>query len=97
MMARNSFISNGQLAETGGMSLNTYARLFKEQKGYSPHKYLLRMRVEKYCNLLHHSWLSIEQVASACGFSDRYYSTGVFSRTMLASPGEYRRNSVLGN
>jgi len=94
---RNTEISNSQLALIGGMSVNAYARLFKEQTGYSPRKYLLRMRVEKSCNLLHHSDLSIEQIASACGFSDRYYFTRVFSRTMLASPGEYRRNSVLAN
>ena len=94
---RSTEISNGQLAAIGGMSVNAYARLFKEQTGYSPRKYLLRMRVEKSCNLLHHSDLSIEQIASACGFSDRYYFTRVFSRTMLASPGEYRRNSVLTN
>ncbi len=94
---RNTEISNSQLALTGSMSVNAYARLFKEQTGYSPRKYLLRMRVEKACNLLHHSELSIEQIASACGFSDRYYFTRVFSRTMLASPGEYRRNSVLAN
>jgi AraC-like DNA-binding protein len=94
---RSTEISNGQLALIGGMSVNAYARLFKEQTGYSPRKYLLKMRVEKACNLLHHSDLSIEQIASACGFSDRYYFTRVFSRTMLASPGEYRRNSVLTN
>ena len=94
---RSTEISNGQLAFIGGMSVNAYARLFKEQTGYSPRKYLLRMRVEKSCNLLHHSDLSIEQIASACGFSDRYYFTRVFSRTMLASPGAYRRNSVLAN
>jgi AraC-like DNA-binding protein len=90
-------ISNGQLAETGGMSVNAYARLFKEQTGYSPRKYLLRMRVEKACNLLHHSELSIDQIASSCGFTDRYYFTRVFSKTMEASPGEYRKNSILGN
>jgi len=89
-------ISNKQLASTAGMSVNAYARLFKEQTGYSPRKYLRRMRVEKSCNLLHHSDLSIEQIASACGFSDRYYFTRVFSNTMEASPGEYRKNSIFG-
>jgi AraC-like DNA-binding protein len=89
-------ISNSLLANTSGMSVNAYSRLFKEQTGYSPRKYLLRMRVEKSCNLLHHSDLSIEQIASACGFSDRYYFTRVFSKTMDASPGEYRKNSIFG-
>lgn len=89
-------ISNSKLAETGGMSVNAYARLFKEQTGYSPRKYLVRMRVEKACNLLHHSELSIEQIASACGFSDRYYFTRIFTKTMKVSPGAYKKNSISG-
>jgi len=93
---RKTEISNSQLACSAGMSVNAYARLFKEHTGYTPRKYLLRMRVEKSCNLLHHSDLSIEQIASACGFSDRYYFTRVFSKTMEASPGEYRKNSIFG-
>ncbi len=88
-------IKNNILAEKGGMSVNAYARLFKEQTGYPPRKYLLRMRIEKACNMLHHSELSIDQIASSCGFSDRYYFTRIFSRTMKVSPGIYRRNGVL--
>jgi transcriptional regulator GlxA family with amidase domain len=78
------------------MSVNAFARLFKEQTAYSPRKYLVRMRVEKACNLLHHSELSIEQIAAACGFADRYYFTRVFTQNMHTSPGAYRKNSVLG-
>ncbi len=88
-------ISNTTLAGLGGMSVNAYARLFKEQTAYSPRKYLLRMRVDKACSLLHHSDLSIEQIASFCGFSDRYYFTRIFSRTMNIPPGAYRKHSSL--
>lgn len=88
-------IRNTTLAQNGGMSVNAYARLFKEQTGYSPRKYLMRMRVEKACSLLHHSDLNIDQVASYCGFADRYYFTRIFSRTMQVPPGVYRRNGVL--
>lgn len=88
-------IANASLAQIGGMSVNAYARIFKEQTGYSPRKYLLKMRVEKACNLLHHSNLTIEQIASECGFSDRYYFTRIFTRTMSVSPGVYRKNGVL--
>lgn len=93
---RETQIKNSKLAAMGGMSVNAYARLFKDQTGYSPRKYLLRMRVEKACNLLHHSDLSIEQVASACGFSDRYYFTRIFTQTMELSPGAYKKNSISG-
>jgi transcriptional regulator with XRE-family HTH domain len=33
----------------------------------------------------------------ATGFTDRYYFTRVFSKTMEASPGEYKKNSIFGN
>lgn len=89
-------ISNSLLAAAGGMSVNAYARLFKEQTSFSPRKYLIRMRVEKACNMLHHSGLSIDQIASACGFADRYYFTRIFTRTMKISPGAYRKNSLSG-
>ena len=94
---REIVISNQTLSQEGGMSVNAYARLFKEQTGFSPRRYLSRMRVEKACNLLHHSELTIEQIAAACGFTDRYYFTRVFTQTMLISPGAYRKNSVLGS
>jgi len=94
---RETEISNNTLSSLGGMSVNAYARLFKDQTGFSPRKYLSRMRVEKACNLLHHSDLSIDQIAASCGFSDRYYFTRVFTQTMKTSPGSYRKNSVLSN
>jgi transcriptional regulator GlxA family with amidase domain len=91
---RETDISNGLLAAQGGMSVNAFARLFKDQTAFPPRKYLLRMRVEKACNMLHHSDLSIDQIASECGFSDRYYFTRIFTRTMKISPGAYRKNSM---
>ncbi len=94
---RETEISNSQLAETVGMSVNAYAHLFKEQTAYPPRKYLLRMQVEKACNLLNHSEYSIDQFASSCGFTDRYYFTRVFSKTMEASPDEYKKNRIFGN
>jgi len=91
----NTSILNSALAREGAMSVNAYARLFKEQTGYSPRKYLLRMRVEKASNMLHHSELSIDQIAASCGFSDRYYFTKIFGRTMKISPGVYRRSGMM--
>ena len=87
-------IENRELAEVGGMASNSYIRLFREQTGYSPKKYLQRMRVEQACTLLHHSNISIKEIASLCGFSDRYYFTKIFTRVMKISPAAYRKNSL---
>ncbi len=86
-------LRNSTLADMGGMSVNAYARIFKDQTGYTPRRYLQRMRVEKACNLLHHSDLSIDQIAGECGFSDRYYFTRIFTRTMHIPPGTYRKHA----
>jgi AraC-like DNA-binding protein len=90
---READLGNDKLAAIGGMSVNAYAKLFREQTGFTPRRYLIRMRVEKACNLLHHSDLSIEQIASECGFSDRYYFTRIFTRTMEVPPGSYRKHT----
>jgi transcriptional regulator GlxA family with amidase domain len=87
-------IENRELAEAGGMAVNSYSRLFREQTGFSPKKYLLRMRVEQACTLLHHSNRSIKEIAALCGFSDRYYFTKIFTRMMKISPAAYRKNCL---
>jgi len=89
-------IRNQELAVLNHMSDNSFARLFREQTGKSPRQYLIRLRIEKACTLLHHYDPSIEQVAASCGFSDRYYFTKIFSRSMGISPGQYRKNSLVG-
>ena len=87
-------IESRDLASQAGMANNSYARLFREQTGYSPGKYLQRMRVEQACSMLHHSGMTIKEIASLCGFSDRYYFTKIFTRIMKISPAAYRKNSL---
>jgi AraC family transcriptional regulator len=89
-------IPNKDLADAGRMSVNGFARLFREQTGYTPHRYLMRMRIEKASGLLHHSGMSIETIASECGFSDRYYFTRIFSNLSGISPAAYRKAGIIG-
>lgn len=94
MNLRRSRIENRELAERARMSVNSYARLFKEQTGYTPGKYLQRMRVEKASNMLHHSDMSIDQIAMECGFCDRYHLSKVFARIMEIPPASYRNSGI---
>jgi AraC-like DNA-binding protein len=88
-------LPNEKLAETMNMSTNSFARLFKQQTGHSPQKYLAKIRIENACNLLHHSILSINEIAEHCGFSDRYYFTKVFTSLIFMPPAQYRKQVLL--
>ena len=88
-------LTNEILASTIKMSTNAFARLFKQQTGNSPQKYLTNTRIENACNLLHHSSLSINEIADLCGFADRYYFTKVFKSSILLPPAQYRKQVLL--
>ena len=73
--------------------MNIYAliRLFRERTGLTPAMYARERRIEVACVLLHHSAKSIEEIASACGFCDRYHFTHAFIRSRKTSPAAFRK------
>jgi len=57
-----------RLAQTVGCARSTFAAIFKEATGFSPHQYLTRQRMEMAHKLLTTSALSVEDVARRCGY-----------------------------
>jgi transcriptional regulator GlxA family with amidase domain len=47
--------------------------------------------------LLHTTFLSVKQIASAAGFHDTHHFVREFRRVFGRPPGEYRRTAVFGN
>ena len=91
----NLKLTNELLSSSVSMSANSFARLFKQETGFSPQRYLTKIRIEHACNLMHHSNLSINDIADFSGFSDRYYFTKVFHSLMSVSPARYRKQVLL--
>jgi AraC family transcriptional regulator len=85
-------ISLGELAKACGLSISRFARAFKQATGESPHRWLVKRRVEAAKELLRSSDLSIAEIALDCGFSDQSHLTRVFSVMAGATPGTWRRN-----
>ena len=83
------------LAASAGLSVGAFIRWFREETGSTPAAFVVRRRVIEACRLLRYSDLSIEAVAEATGFANRYHFTRVFSREVRDSPGAYR--SRIGN
>ena len=80
-----------ELAAAAGLSPAHYSSLFREQTGFSPIDYLIRLRVQHACRLLDRTTQRVHEVAAAVGYDDPYYFTRCFRRVMGRSPREYRR------
>lgn len=84
-------ISLDELAAEVRLSPFHFARMFKLSLGVPPRVYLTRLRVEKACELLEQTDLSITEIALEVGYSSNQVLARVFLKHMRLSPSEYRR------
>lgn len=79
------------LSRAAGLSPNALLRRFRATTGLSPRQYLHHRRLADACARLHHSRETIEEIAAATGFYDRYHFTRVFTRARGLGPAAFRR------
>lgn len=84
-------LSNPALATNAKLATNAFNRLFTEEVGVSPQKYVKKKRIDRACALLHHSNYPIELVAGETGFADRYHFSKIFKQITGLSPARYRK------
>ncbi len=82
---------NAELAKLAGLNRESFIRLFHRECAESPGVLSRRLRVEHACRLLHYSNRSIDEIATQCGFADRYHFSRVFSRLMHCAPAAFRK------
>lgn len=80
-----------RLASECGLSVRHFTRVFRQSTGVSPHRWLLKYRVDRARDMLANKALSLSQVALLCGFADQSHFTRVFAAATGASPGAWRR------
>ena len=69
-------------------------RSFKKHASLSPLSYLNKLRIEKAKELLlHERFLSVDEVASRCGFNDSFYFSTSFKRQVGVSPLAFRKSN----
>jgi AraC family transcriptional regulator len=81
-----------ELAAEIGYSRSHFLRMFRATTGMTPHRYVLRRRVERARQLLEQVELSIAEVAFRCGFSSQAHLTLAFRNEFGITPAEYRRH-----
>ena len=79
-------ISLSDLALEAGLSKFHFSRLFKQAIGFTPHKYVLKRRIERTTHVLKQGDLTIAQVASMFGFADQSHFTRVFKQVKGITP-----------
>ena len=84
---------NAFLARLTGMSRDGFLRLFEQETGRSPQFYWRKKRIEKACELLMSTKLTIDEISEQTGFADRYHFTRVFSNLLNTSPAQFRKNN----
>ncbi len=80
------------LATAAGYSKFHYCRLFKQQTGRSPWQYITERKLERGCELLLNTRLSVKEIAFRLGFNTPDYFARLFARYIGVKPSEYRGN-----
>jgi AraC family transcriptional regulator len=84
-------LSLEELAGIADISPNHFASLFRQTTGITPHKFVVRQRVERAQHLLERSKLTLIEIAMRCGFQDQSQFTTTFRRYLGTTPGRYKR------
>ncbi len=80
-----------ELAAEVRLSPFHFARMFKHSLGVPPRVYFTRLRMEKACELLAETDLSITEIAQEVGYSSNQVLARVFMKHQRMSPTDYRR------
>lgn len=81
-----------EISEAVGRSPSHVARMFLSDLGMPPHRYLIKLRVQKAKRLLAKSSMPIAEIAFECGFSHQEHLTRLFKRYYTTTPAAYRKS-----
>lgn len=80
----------GRLARAAGLSEFHFCRAFKQNTGYAPSRYFIRMRMERARRLLRETSRPIIEVGLEVGYSSASHFSQVFRRETGVTPSQYR-------
>ncbi|MDX6264006.1 MAG: AraC family transcriptional regulator, transcriptional activator FtrA [Kribbellaceae bacterium] len=84
-------LSLASIAAHASMSTRTLSRQFRAQTGSTPLQWLIRLRINRAQELLETTDLTIDQIATACGFGRPLLLRQHFTKTLATTPTAYRR------
>jgi len=79
-----------EAADVCGISQEYMCRLFRDTLTTTPHDYLLGLKMNLACHLLHTSQASVKEIAWKLGYADQHVFSKTFRRLTGSSAREYR-------
>jgi len=87
-------LSVEKLAKAAHMSASCFSRLFREATGTTPHRYVVRQRVEAARRLIEQSsQFSLAEIAARTGFADQAHLTRRFRQIFGVTPAAFCRQN----
>ncbi|MEI6034418.1 MAG: AraC family transcriptional regulator [Verrucomicrobiae bacterium] len=86
-------LTRSEVARKAGASPSHLAALLQERTGRSFTDLVREARIDRACELLRTTELSLAAIAADCGFCDQSYFTHVFQKLKKAAPKQYRERS----
>ena len=84
-------LSLKELAAQCGLSVSYFVRAFKATTGDSPHRWILRHRIDCSKVMLAEGQLTLVEIAARCGFADQSHFTRMFKSFVGIPPSAWRR------
>jgi len=84
-------ITAGQAALAAQMSVRHFHRTFIKATGFTFNQYIQNLRIERGCELLRSTRMTVAEIAEAVGYQDKGYFQKLFKRKTGQSPRSYRR------
>ncbi|MBO9617415.1 MAG: AraC family transcriptional regulator [Niabella sp.] len=87
----DTVVSLKELAAFAHMSSSHFSALFKKKTGYPPLDYFNHLKIQKACQYLEFTDISVKELCYKLGLNDPFYFSRLFSRYMGESPVRYRK------
>ncbi|HEX8130518.1 MAG TPA: helix-turn-helix domain-containing protein [Pyrinomonadaceae bacterium] len=85
-------LSISEMATSVNLSYSRLEHLFKAETGTTPATYRKRLRIERACELLETTFLTIQQIVVTVGIHDESHFVKDFKKAYGMNPSQYRKH-----
>lgn len=87
---KKSALSITEVAEYVNMSVGYFSLIFHNETGDTFSDYLLKLRIDKACELLEHTNMKLLEISWTVGYENANYFSTVFKKALGMTPSAYR-------